>query len=139
MSPARPVILLLGYAGLIPFVAAALAAVIDSGYADAAHNLAAVYAFGIISFLCGSWWGLALAPGARKALVFSNLLFLLALFIFVFAAPWWPLMAALLLMIQLFAEQNGSLFPAFQPGYRRMRQVLSGVAAASMLTLHLLA
>ena len=127
----------LGYAGLIPFVIPALLVVSGSEYAELSRVIAGAYAFGIISFICGSWWGMALNSGSARALLFSNLYFLTALSIFLFASDWWPLAAAILLMSLLFAEQNSALFPKFPDRYRNMRVMLTLVASASMLTLHL--
>ena len=137
MTGAQRITGLLGYAGLIPFVIPALLVVSASEYAELSLTVAGAYAFGIISFICGSWWGMALHNGSTKALLFSNLYFLTALLIFLFASRWWPLAAAILLMSILFAEQNTTLFPGFPDSYRKMRVSLTLVASASMLTLHL--
>jgi hypothetical protein len=137
MSGSQRVTNLLGYAGLIPFVIPALLVASDSGYAEFSRGFAGAYAFGIISFLTGSWWGLSLDRDSRMPLVLSNLYFLVALFIFVFATQWWALAAAVLLMSIFFAEQNSSLFSGFSAHYRKMRMLLTMVASASMLTLHL--
>ena len=131
--------LLLGYAGLIPFVIPALVVVIDSEHSTLALRIAEAYAFGIISFLTGSWWGMALSRGAGKALLLSNLYFLVGLLIFVFALQWWALAAAILLMSIYFAEQTSPVFSDLESRYRKMRGILTMVASASMLTLHLAA
>ena len=135
-NPSRT-IALLGYAGLIPFVVLAAAVVFGSEYANPARVIAAAYAFGSISFLCGSWWGLALRSGSNRVLWLSNLYFLVGFFAFVFAPAWWALAAAILLMSLFFAEQNTALFSGLPENYRRMRIVLSGIAALSMLAIHL--
>lgn len=137
MTGSQRVTSLLGYAGLIPFVVPALLVAFDTEYAVFWGGFAGVYAFGIISFLTGSWWGLSLNRDARMPLLLSNLYFLVALLTFVFALQWWALAAAILLMSIFFAEQNSSLFADFSPSYRKMRMVLTMVASASMLTLHL--
>ncbi len=138
MEASRPLIRLLGYAGLLPFVLPALLVLFESPYAAQAREAAGLYAFGIICFLCGSWWGLALRDDAKKAFWLSNLIFLLALFVFLLARPWWPLAAAVLLAGLLFAEHGGGLFAPFPRHYRVLRTQLSTVAAASMLLLQLL-
>lgn len=137
MTGAQRITSLLGYAGLIPFVIPALLVASGSEYSELSLAIAGAYAFGIISFLCGSWWGMALNNGSARALLYSNLYFLTALSIFLFASEWWPLAAAILLMSILFAEQNSALFPEFPDPYRKMRVLLTLVASASMLTLHL--
>ena len=131
--------LLLGYAGLIPFVIPALVVVIDTEYSNLASRIAEAYAFGIISFLTGSWWGVALTRNSGKALLLSNLYFLVGLLIFVFALQWWALAAAILLMSIYFAEQTSPVFSDLESRYRKMRGILTMVASASMLTLHLAA
>lgn len=128
---------ILGYAGLIPFVVPALLVALESEYSELMISAAGAYAFGIICFVTGSWWGIALQPGSRSALLLSNLYFLVAFFIFLFALQWWALAAAILLMSIFFAEQNTSLFPAFPEHYRKLRTVLTLVACSSMLVIHL--
>ena len=59
MTASKPVTRILGYAGLIPFVLGALFAFGASPYALLAREIAETYAFGIVCFLCGSWWGLS--------------------------------------------------------------------------------
>lgn len=137
MRYAQRITSLLGYAGLIPFVIPALLVLSGSEYSELSLTIAGAYAFGIISFLCGSWWGMAFDNGSAKALLLSNLYFLTALSLFLFASRWWPLAAAILLMSILLAEQNSTLFPRFPDSYRKMRALLTLVASASMLTLHL--
>jgi len=137
MNSSMRTIRLLGYAGLIPFIIPALLVVSASEYAQQSLSFAAAYAFGIISFLCGSWWGVALDSGSSKALWISNLYFLTAIVIFVFAPWWWPLAAAVMLIALLCAEIYSGLFPEFTAAYRKMRVLLTLVAAASMLAIHL--
>lgn len=126
----------LGYAGLIPFVVPALLIAVD--YKDSAllASLVNAYAFGIICFLTGSWWGMALLPGSRAALMLSNLYFLIAFFIFLFANQVWSLAAAVLLTGIFLAEQYSSMFSEFPRHYRSMRTYLTLVASASMLAVH---
>ena len=137
MSRCRHYYTLLGLAGLIPFVVPAALVVLETRWAPLALEIGRVYAFGIISFLCGSWWGMGLTRDNGKPLLLSNLYFLAALFIFLFAPLWWPLAAAILLMSLFFAENSATLFPDISPGYRKMRALLTLVAGLAMLTLHL--
>jgi len=137
MNNSTGTIRLLGYAGLIPFIIPALLVASASEYAQQALSFAGVYAFGITSFLCGSWWGAALDSGSSKILWFSNLYFLTALVIFVFAPFWWPLAAAVMLIAILCAEIVSGLFPELTVAYRKMRVLLTLIAAASMLAIHL--
>jgi len=128
---------LLGLAGLIPFVVTAALVVLESRWAPLASDIGGIYAFGIISFLCGSWWGMSLERQNGKPLLLSNLYFLAALSIFVFAAQWWSLAATILLLSLFFAENSNTLFPLISAPYRRLRARLTLIASLSMLTLHL--
>ena len=127
----------LGYAGLVPFIVPA--AMIVAGSANGAFlvSFSGAYAFAIICFLTGSWWGMALAPGSRSALLLSNLYFLIAFFIFLFANQVWPIAAAVLLMGIYLAEQHSSLFSEFPATYRKMRTVLTLIASVCMLAIHI--
>lgn len=127
----------LGYAGLIPFVVPVLLILIDADGAELWQSIAGAYAFGIIAFLAGSWWGTALVPAAPVAALLSNLIFLLALACYLFAGQAWPLAAALLLLSIFFTEQNTPLMPAFTQRYRKLRRNLTLVAGGSMLALYI--
>ena len=133
------VVRLLGYAGLIPFVYAALLVASASPQASLAAELVGSYALAIICFLFGSWWGMAQASAVRTTLVLSNALLLLALALYLFAREWWPLAAAGLLVGAWLCEQSRTLFPAYAPQYRVMRTLLTLVAASSMGLVQLLA
>ncbi len=135
MQSSRPVVRLLGYAGLLPFVVPVIMVYLGTPFAAQARGVAEVYAFGIISFLCGSWWGLSLRDDSPKVFWLSNLIFLLAFFIFLFATAWWPLAAAIILTSLLFAEQGNTLFDPFPEHYRKLRIHLTAVASAAMLLL----
>lgn len=137
MSSSQRVINTLGYAGLIPFVIPALLIILGSEYSQFLTTLVGSYAFGIICFLTGSWWGMGLLPGSRSALLLSNLYFLIAFFIFLFAIEVWVLASAVLLIGIFLAEQRSSLFPEFPASYRVMRTMLTLIASASMLAIHL--
>ena len=124
----------LGYAGLLPFVVPALLVATGSGHAETAAAVAAVYAFGIVSFLCGSWWGFALTPSSGTLPLLSNVFFLFALGGFLLAPGWWPLIAALLLATIYLVERGSTAMPSFSDDYRALRRNLSLVASLSMLT-----
>ena len=136
MRTGEQTVFLLGYAGLVPFVVPAIAAALGFEHALLSTTLIEGYAFGILSFLCGSWWGMALQHGNRGALLLSNLLFLAAFFVFVFAGSWRALTASLLLLLLFALECSGRLLPPIAPGYRRLRAVLTLISSASMLLLH---
>ena len=122
----------LGYAGLIPFVCAALLVASASPHASLSAELVGSYALAIICFLFGSWWGMAQSSAVRTTLLLSNALLLLALAAYLFAREWWPLAAAGLLVCTWLCEQSRGLFPDYAPQYRVMRSLLTLVAAISM-------
>jgi len=131
ISPAPAVNRVLGYAGLIPFVLPALLVLSGSDH-GAVTALAGSYALAIICFICGSWWGMAQASGARATLWLSNAYLLVALLLYLFASEWWSLSAAFLLVGAWVCEQNEELFPTYPQDYRRMRTILTLIAAISM-------
>ena len=137
MLAARRTIYSLGIAGLVPFVVPALVVLLNLEKSPLALNIVNVYAFGIICFLCGTWWGMALREGNRRALLLSNVIFLIAFFCFILAAQWWALIACLLLVSLFVIELNTSIIPVFSSDYRIMRAALTLVAGASMLSVFL--
>ena len=133
---ARNIIHALGYAGLIPFVIPAVLVTTSSGYADLAVLIAETYAFGIICFLTGSWWGMASTTDSRSVILLSNIYFITA-FLIMFLAPAWWSFAASILLVGIFAlEQIDSLFPSLPHYYRKMRSILTLISGSSMLLIH---
>ncbi len=135
--PMRRVANSLGYAGLIPFVVPALLVLFGTPHADLSRSIAEAYGFGIVSFLCGSWWGMALRSDSRKILLSSNAYFLIAFLVFAFLPDWWSLTAVLLLVSMFVTEIRFVRLFAVHHYYTRMRAVLTTVASLSMLALHL--
>lgn len=123
---------MLGWAGIIPFAALAVTAVI--GAPEPVQQLLVGYAVVILAFLNGSLWAGALQrpEDAPAPLIASNLLLLAAL-----PALLMPLSAAagwlaLMFSLHLVAEWRWVL--SGHPGwYRRMRVMLSGVAIGLLL------
>lgn len=123
---------MLGWAGIIPFAALAVAAVI--GAPESVQLLLVGYAVAILAFLNGTLWAGALQrPSDVPApLIASNLLLLAAL-----PALLMPLSAAagwlaLLFGLHLVADWRWVL--TGHPGwYRRMRLLLSSIAIAFLL------
>jgi hypothetical protein len=124
----------LGWGGLLPFIALALGMLLLPGIAAAAANLLSHYAFGILCFLLGTWWGIGVMRPDPAPLVWSNAVFI-ALFLaraMLHGAPF-MVVAALLFVVLLLVERR---LPAFsrQPAYyATLRARLSLVAAASLL------
>ena len=131
----RHIVYSLGYAGLIPFVLAAGLVAAQSDYAHLASIIAGAYAFGIICFLTGSWWGMAREDN-RAAILFSNLYFLVAFLLFLAAPDWWPLGASILLIGIFALEQSPALFPSTARYYRKMRAILTLVSSIAMGVIH---
>lgn len=126
----------LGFAGLIPFVLPAAMTLTASAHSGLAGSIAGSYALAIICFLSGSWWGMAQRSAVRTTLLLSNAYLLLALALYLFIPGWWALAAALLLAGAWLCEQSRALFPHYTSEYRRMRAILTLVAAASMAVIH---
>lgn len=124
---------ILGYAGLIPFVALT-GLTIMLPHSDTASFALDLYAFGIIVFLCGAWWPTADMHNASLwRIVLSNVLFLVAFFALVFMQAVWLLVATALLLVILGIELFTSLLPPVPAQYRRMRIVLTVIASLSLL------
>jgi hypothetical protein len=136
--PVQNVVNALGYAGLIPFVASAALVTSGSAYAETAGHIADLYAFGIICFLAGSWWGMNCANGNRAVILLSNIYFVLAFLILTLTPGWWPLAASILLIAIFATESNKSLFPGLSAAYRKMRSLLTLISAGSMFSIHFL-
>lgn len=133
---ARNIIHALGYAGLIPFIIPAALVVTSSSYTDFAVVIAETYAFGIICFLTGSWWGMASRTDSGAVILLSNIYFITA-FLIIFLTPAWWSFAASILLVGIFAlEQIDSLFPSLPHYYRKMRSILTLISGSSMLIIH---
>lgn len=128
----RTTIYTLGIAGLIPFVVPVILMIAGSEHAATAYEVAQAYAFAIICFLCGAWWGYSLDTDRRKPIVLSNLYVLLAFFVFALAPNWWPTAAPLLLVGIFVTELNRAMFPGIPAFYRYLRALLTLVSASAM-------
>ena len=124
----------LGWAGLLPFIALAAAMLLLPAMAAPAADLLAHYAFGILCFLLGTWWGIGVMRPDPAPLLWSNGLFI-ALFVaraMLQGAPFLVISALLFVVVLLVARH----LPAFrrQPAYyRALRARLSLVAATALL------
>lgn len=136
MQP-RTTVRFLGYAGLLPFVISAFLVLTSASYSGFASITANAYAFGIICFLVGGWWGMGYSADNRHLVLLSNVYFLLAFLVFLFTPAWWPLVASLLLIGAFALEQNRLLFPNLPAYYRTMRAILTLGSGGSMLVIFL--
>ena len=124
----------LGRLGLIPFIALAAGMVIDQHHQSLFANALAAYSFGILSFLLGSWWGLALVKQHPSALLASNLFFLMAFFAYLLLTTRAYLLASAGIFLALLVVEH--IHPLFRPQpayYARMRIQLSCTAALALL------
>jgi hypothetical protein len=129
-----PVVKILGYAGLIPFIGLALLSIMVINNELLVHALA-LYSFGIFTFLCGAWWPTADMQQAKFwRIILSNVLFLTAFFTFLLLPNQWLAIAAFLFIFIWVIERFGSLVPEMSNAYIKMRTVLSFVASVSLLT-----
>jgi hypothetical protein len=134
--PTQKLINALGFAGLIPFVVPAAMVANNVNYADFAIAIVEIYAFGIICFLVGSWWGMSLGTNNRVVVLISNVYFIGALLLLSLVPSWWSLTAAILLIGIFVLEQKRSFFPSLPKYYRRMRAFLTFISGSSMLIVH---
>jgi|MEHZ01.5.fsa_nt_MEHZ011591071.1_6 hypothetical protein len=134
-NPTLPTtVLLLGYAGLIPFFALLLLPYFGAPEIALLLPIVNAYAFGIISFMCGTWWRADTEMVAKtSALILSNCLFLISFFAFVLLPKLWPLFASVLLLLLFVLEHCTQWIGSFTSSYRRMRGALSIVASMAML------
>ncbi len=125
----------LGRAGLLPFIALAAALVVDVHHAAFWQRALGLYALGILCFLLGSWWGMALIKRYPSALLLSNGLFLVAFFSYLALSPatLFFVYAAMFVVIVL-VERRHPLFAPQPSYYARLRAQLSAVAAIALCT-----
>lgn len=125
---------LLGWAGLLPFVALAAGMLFIPAVAHIAATLLAGYAFGILCFLLGIWWGIGVMRGDPAPLLWSNGLFIALFFAWaVLHGPPFMVVAGLLFLVLLALERRLSVFKPQPAYYAALRARLSVVAAASLL------
>lgn len=123
----------LGYGGLLPFflLAAGHTIAFDEALTE---SLAKLYSLGILLFLCGSWWGIALLRARWQELVISNVLFLLLLAAFYFLpSRGWFVCAALGFLVLYQLEGRLKAFNQQPTYYRQLRRELSLVAGVCMV------
>ena len=132
-----PIIKILGYAGLIPFISLALLSILLTNNSWLIDALA-LYTFGIFTFLCGAWWPTEDMQGAKFwRIVLSNVLFLTAFFTFLLLPDQWLAIGAGLYIFIWAIERFSGLIPKASKAYKKMRTVLSVVASLSMITTYI--
>lgn len=123
----------LGYAGLTPFVVPAILVAMGHEHSGHAIGIANAYAFGIICFLTGTWWGVGIKSESNRLLILSNVVFVAAFLVFGFASQSLALVLAVILACIFVIEKSDTSFSQLDPAYRRMRMVLTTIATLSML------
>jgi hypothetical protein len=123
----------LGWAGLLPFVAAPVALYWSAGYSTLVGAALAAYALAILCFLAGAWWGIALLRQRPAILVVSNVVVIIACLGFILL----DLRDSLFLLALLLAGTVGleRRHPMFEPQpdyYAGLRLRLSVVASLSL-------
>lgn len=124
----------LGWAGLLPFVAAPPGLYWSSGQMPLMASAIAAYGLAIVCFLAGAWWGIALLRRRPAVLIASNLVVIVACFGFVLLDIRASLSLLALLLLGTIALER--LHPMFRPtpGYYAVLRIrLSVVASVSLL------
>ncbi len=121
----------LGWAGLLPFPALALAPLLLPGYPW--RDWLAGYALAIVCFLAGAWWGIALLRNRYRILLASNAVVVVAWLAFLADSTLFLPLAACLLYLEYRVEQSHSMFAPTPYYYRRLRLQLTAVACLSLL------
>lgn len=124
----------LGWAGLLPFVAAPVALYWSAEQTRLVGSAIAAYALAILCFLAGAWWGIALLRRRPVILVASNLMVVVACFGFVLLGTRASLiLLAVLLLGTVALERLHPMFRAQPDYYAALRVRLSVVASLSLL------
>ena len=124
----------LGASGLLPFLGLPVAMAIDPHHQVLWAQTLAAYSLGIVCFLLGTWWGLALIRLHTSALLMSNGLFLVTLVSYVLQdLQTFFMVSALLFLALLLIERRHALFRPQPAYYARLRIVLSVTASLSLM------
>ena len=118
----------------MPFLALPTLLALDPFRRTLWQSALATYSLGILCFLLGTWWGLALVRRYSSALLLSNALFLMAFFSFLLLPlrPYLVIAAALFITLIL-VERKHPLFQ-LQPYYfSQLRLMLSVTASIALL------
>ena len=121
----------LGWAGLLPFPALALAPQFAPAYPWL--GWLAAYALAIICFLAGAWWGIALLRSDFRPLLASNAIVVVAWAAYLANAALFLPLAACLLYLEYRVEQSYALFTLAPHYYRQLRLRLTAIACLSLL------
>ena len=131
-EPMQKVHLILGYAGLIPFIGLAILAI--AGYEEASYFLL-TYAALILSFLGGIVWMATIAAKKHWSLaVVSNVVMLIAWVAVIVSNTSWSLPLIGALMLGLLFIESRHLRSEYTDDFFRLRKYLTFIAAASLFS-----
>lgn len=134
MTGTRKEIQILGYLGLIPFLGLGIWPWIFVDQSEWVARALALYAFGILCFLLGSWWGIALLRNDANISIISNIVFLVAAAGVLLLSPSaWFLLATFLFLLLLIMERRLVIFKRQPVYYATLRLNLSLAASAGLL------
>ncbi len=123
--------MILGHAGLIPFVGLAIIAV--TGWPPA-QSMLMKYAALILTFLGGSVWMLAMQKQLHWSIaIVSNVVMLLAWVVFMLFPPNIGLLALAILFTSFLTFENQIMKPHYGEAYFRLRVILTIVAVLSLM------
>lgn len=118
--------LLLGYAGLIPFIALALlSAFTDIQIGQSTHFVFTCYSAAILSFLAGTIWLQGQSKRLFSPTLCSNLITLLAFIALLLSYPVGVVLLLIGYLLVLWIELTFNLYANKPQGYKTMRQWLS--------------
>ena len=124
--------LILGYAGLIPFIGLAIMAI--AGHDEASYYLL-TYAALILSFLGGIVWMATIAAKKHWGLaVLSNAVMLVAWVAVIFSNTRWSLPLIGVLMLALLFIESRYLRQEYTDDFFTLRKYLTIIAAASLFS-----
>jgi hypothetical protein len=131
------VVILLGYAGLVPFLAGPLWLTVAPGSAPAWLDPAwTSYVTLLAAFLAGTFWGFALpaieGPAGIAGMLIASLLLLLIWLAMVLGSPAQLSLLALVFLLQLLADYWRERTLDTIPGYFRLRATLTVGAIAAI-------
>ncbi len=123
----------LARSGLLPFITLPFLIAFDLTRATLWIELLRSYSLGILCFLLGAWWGLALIRRHTSALWLSNALFLVNFFGYlILPANGYLVLAAMLFVALVVIEKRHPLFHLQPPYYAHLRLMLSATASLAL-------
>jgi hypothetical protein len=131
------IVILLGYAGLVPFVVGPLWQTVSPATAPEWLDAAwAGYVTLLAAFLAGTFWGFALpaieGPNGIVGMFIASALLLLTWVTMVLASVWQLYLLALVFLLQLLADYWRERTLDTIPGYFKLRATLTVGAIASI-------